>query len=353
MMLRHSLHSYLISMKHVAAALALACAVASCNGFIYEEEGDCAPKFRVKLRYDKNLKRADAFANEVNAVTLYVVDEQGRVVHRHVESGDRLKADGYEIVLDGKVAPGNYRLLAWCGDGSVDGNSSFRVEPADRLDGLSCRLYGDHEQEGASRADGGFHSSRDLHRLYHHLTDEVEFPDEEGYHYYTIPLVKDTNSIRVVLQNLSGSAINENMFDFTVTASNALMDYDNSLLPHEPVVYHAWEIRGGSAIITGNYDSPGVYSALIAELTTGRLVEGDDVRLSITNKNTGKTVFSAPLIDLALMYKRSYYADLSNQQYLDYQDEYNFTFFLDEKRDWAVADIYIEDWHVVLNDTDL
>ena len=53
------------------------------------------------------------------------------------------------------------------------------------------------------------------------------------------------------------------------------------------------------------------------------------------------------------MFKRSYYGDLTNQQYLDYQDEYNFTFFLDENKDWAVTDIYIEDWHVVLNNPDI
>lgn len=357
MMLRQSLHRTLIKARHVAAALVCACAVASCNGFIYEDEGDCAPKFRVKFRYDKNLKRADAFANEVNAVNRYVIDSQGRVVHRHTESGERLKADGYEIVLDGKVAPGNYRLLAWCGDGAVDGNHSFRVEGSERLEELSCRLIGDHalagRPVGGETTPGGFHSTRDLQRLYHHLTDPVVFPDEEGYHYYTLPLVKDTNAVRIVLQNLSGTPIDDKMFDFTITTSNGRMNYDNELLPHEPVVYHAWDIGGGSAVITGQYGSPGVYSALIADLTMGRLVEGEDVRLDITRKDTGKNVFSAPLIDLALMFKRSYYGDLTNQQYLDYQDEYNFTFFLDENKDWAVTDIYIEDWHVVLNNPDI
>ena len=65
-------------------------------------------------------------------------------------------------------------------------------------------------------------------------------------------------------------------------------------------------------------------------------------------------MFSAPLIDLALMFKRSYYGDLTNQQYLDYQDEYVMTFFLNDENRWDITQgIYINSWHVVLQFTDI
>ena len=56
--------------------LALA-TLASCDSFIYEDEGDCDPYYKVRFVYDRNLKYSDAFAAEVNEVTLYIVDTDG------------------------------------------------------------------------------------------------------------------------------------------------------------------------------------------------------------------------------------------------------------------------------------
>lgn len=43
--------------------------------------------YRVRFRYDRNLKFADAFASEVESVTLCLFDEQGRIVWRKTEPG--------------------------------------------------------------------------------------------------------------------------------------------------------------------------------------------------------------------------------------------------------------------------
>ena len=44
---------------------------------------------------------------------------------------------------------------------------------------------------------------------------------------------------------------------------------------------------------------------------------------------------------------------MSDQEYLDRQDEYNMTFFLDENNRWLATTIIINSWRVVLNPTDL
>ena len=44
----------------------------ACDGLIYDGEGDCSVSYRVKFRYDYNMKFADAFAHEVDVVTLYL-----------------------------------------------------------------------------------------------------------------------------------------------------------------------------------------------------------------------------------------------------------------------------------------
>ena len=54
-------------------------ALPGCDSVIYDGEGDCSVNYRVKFRYDMNLKFADAFASEVESVTLYLLDSDGRV----------------------------------------------------------------------------------------------------------------------------------------------------------------------------------------------------------------------------------------------------------------------------------
>lgn len=55
-------------------------AFVSCDSVIYDYEGDCSVSYRLKFRYDKNLKWADAFANEVSSVHLYAFDPSGVLV---------------------------------------------------------------------------------------------------------------------------------------------------------------------------------------------------------------------------------------------------------------------------------
>ena len=58
---------------------------------IYDEEGDCDPHYKVRFVYDRNLKYTDAFAAEVDEVTLYIVDTDGTIVWQKHEAGDELK----------------------------------------------------------------------------------------------------------------------------------------------------------------------------------------------------------------------------------------------------------------------
>ena len=52
------------------AVIACTSMLYACDSLIYDDEGDCSVNYRVKFRYDYNMKFADAFAHEVNVVTL-------------------------------------------------------------------------------------------------------------------------------------------------------------------------------------------------------------------------------------------------------------------------------------------
>ena len=326
----------------------LGMATTSCSNILDEEVEDCSVEYRVKFKYDHNMKFADAFANEVRSVTLYAFDKDGKFVYQRTEQGDMLGEEDYTMPVE--VNPGDYRFVTWAG---LEGEESFSVpvltQGVSTIDELTCRM-----NRINVRADGTAVVNEDLKPLWHGEVTEHSFTSRAAMQQVlTIPLVKNTNNVRIVLQHLSGSAVEVDKFTFTITDENGLMNYDNSLLADEPLTYYAWRKDDGVA----DMDSDGsraqtAIGVAIAELTVGRLVLENNPILTVTN-DKGEKVLSIPLIDYALLVKGHYNREMSDQEYLDRQDEYNMTFFLDENGHWASSTIIINDWQIVLNDADL
>lgn len=67
----------------------------SCGGMIFDDEGDCDVTYRLRFRYDMNMKFADAFTHEVKSVSLYAFDTEGRLVWQTTEAGEQLASEGY------------------------------------------------------------------------------------------------------------------------------------------------------------------------------------------------------------------------------------------------------------------
>lgn len=318
--------------------LAAFATLTSCDNLIYDEEGDCSVKIR--FCYDYNMKFADAFPSEVKSVNLYVLDTNGVVIAEQSESGEALTADGYAMTLD--LEPGEYNFLAWCGMQDND----FKVG-----DDLSCYLNRNHTPDGEAFID------TDIKALYHGLLSNQKFTYTDGPHTFTIPLVKDTNNVRLVLQHTSGLPVDIEKYQFSITDNNGYINSDNSLLDDEEITYYPWHVEAGEAHFDLTGESSGgpnvAFSAAIAEFTISRLMTNHKTRLTVTNRTNGETVFSIPFIDYAILIKHFYNRDMSDQEYLDRQDTYDLTFFIDEGDRWLDTYIYINSWKVVLQDSDL
>lgn len=342
--------------RRLSALGLMVVALASCNSVIYDGEGDCSVTHRVRFRYDRNMKFADAFAHEVEAVTLYAIDAEGRIAWQRTEQGEALAAEGYAMTLD-LPAGADYELLAWAGGGLTDGGESFTVpavQTGDSRELLTCTLTRQHTegQQAVVSPEGG------LKPLFHGHLPKLHLEETEGVYEHTVLLTKNTNHVRVVLQHLSGETVDKDRFTFSITDCNGRMAWDNSLLPDEQLTYPAWHVSSGSA----GLDTPGEEGAdtrsvtavgvAVAELTVARLMKGNSPRLTICN-DEGETVLSIPLIDYALLVKGYYNREMDDQEFLDRQDEYVMTFFLDENDRWFDAYIYINSWKVVLQDVEI
>ena len=338
--------------------LVLVSTLGSCT-ILDEEDEDCA--LYVRFKYDMNMLNADAFSTNVKSLTLYVFKD-GKFVFQKTEEGSLLEREGYRMRLDEIPyrEKHEYDYITWAGLADNDAFTVPLLQPGDTKETLYCRL--NREQSRAGRPISEVNMN--LQALFYGMVEGSSLSraastvanDE-----VLISLTKNTNTVRVILQHLSGEPINVDDFEYTITdAENGLMNYNNALLAeNDSIIYSAWDTRTGTATGVEDVTGEGQINVAVAELSIARLMTDKDAQLTITEKATGDIVLSVPLVDYALMVKGNYTNapqfgyEMPDQEYLDREDEYTMIFFLDEGNYWMNAFIYINSWRIVLQDTEL
>lgn len=345
------LYSIQKNVCRLLATIACGAFVASCDNILDDGYGNCEviEEYRVKFKYDYNMKYADAFPQEVRSVTLYAFGEDGRLAYQKTEEGDMLADKDYTMLLE--MEPGEYDFIAWAG---LEDQSSFAVPVltagVSTMDDLTCRM----NRIALSRSSEDADSVGYLKPLWHSKVkaDFTAASRADGptinTHTVEVPLVKNTNTIRVILQQLSEEPIDVNRFEFTIDDCNGLMAHDNSIMEDTPLVYYPYHRATGSTEAGAQGDEQ--LNMVVAELSTGRLMEGAETPLTITNKESGEVVFSIPLIKYLSVYKTLANYQMPLQEFLDREDEYVLHFFLDKDGSWIKTQIIINDWIVRYND---
>ena len=319
-------------------------ATTSCNDGlgIFNGEGDCG--VYISFKYDYNLKDANAFAKEVNSVALYVFDENDTLIEQITTTDkEALSDDEFEMVL--QLDPGKYQLLAWGGlmnEESFDLLADAEIGKT-KIQELQVKMHRDHNENGDAVVE------KDLLPLYHGSM-EIDVNDVDGTYKHTMSLMKDTNVVRIMLHEMSGQEIDADHFIFEIKDNNGLYNWDNTLLDDEEITYLPWSQETGRADVEESRAVTSI-SVALAELTIGRMSAEKSPILYIKNRETGEDIVRIPLADYALLIKGKYNQKMDNQEYLDRQDEYSMTFFLDEGV-WLDAYILINSWRVVLSNDD-
>lgn len=346
------LHAIIRNTVLAATSLMTMLTVTGCHTIF--EDSDCDASYNlVKLTYDHNMKFADAFDAEVERVSLLAFDSKtGKLVKRVDADHAQLTKDN-ELVL--QVDPGTYDLLVWGGDYSSHFDIADGEAGTSAPEDFHCYLHRDSKSE----------VTEEIPNLYHGMVTRVELPyaSPSRPHRETVNLKKNTNVVRVVLQHLSGEPVIADDFEFTITDGNGWLNHDNTLRDNTSLTYRPWFTHSGSVDINTNpEDAPtnspsipapkfdmsrSVLGASLAEFTVSRLLMENKPMLTVRNKAENKVVLSVPLNDYALLVKGFGHSNLSDQEYLDRQDEYNMTFFLDQGGRWLNTVVIINDWRII------
>ncbi len=159
-----------------------------------------------------------------------------------------------------------------------------------------------------------------------------------------IPLVKNTNTIRIALQSLDGDTdLDVNDFSYSLKANNHTYNAYNlttttdfwNYVPH----------------YTNNQSDPAGTIA-IAEMHTMRLYSEKDNRLNITAKADNSTLLDINLNTYINALKLQKYSSMPLQEYMDREDDYGIVIFLTKDKEqpesgrWVVAKISINSWMI-------
>ncbi|MDE6290754.1 MAG: FimB/Mfa2 family fimbrial subunit, partial [Muribaculaceae bacterium] len=208
-----------------AMILGTALSFSSCDR-IHEDLQPCPQGVRLRFVYDFNMEFANAFPSQVDCLTVLFYDSEGKYVttRGNIPASD-LKDENWRMTVD--LNPGSYTIIAYGGMECQESSFSFTSDPSTILrDQLQVEL----KPECLTVPD-----KRHLHDLFYgNLEVSVEQSDLE-YRDYTLYMKKDTNNLRVMLQQVDGTPIDEADFDFKVVDDNTLMGWDNEVIPTRSV----------------------------------------------------------------------------------------------------------------------
>ncbi len=329
----------IIKSAFVGTAILAVSAVAglsSCNA-VYEDLDECPRGLRLRFVYNYNMEFANAFPSQVDCLTLLVYDDTGRYVDTYTASRPELENESYRMTLN--LRDGHYHLLAY---GGMDcDKSSFHF-----LNGPSQNFtWQDLEVEMnpgyVDTSDG-----KELHPLFYGALDAQVETSDMDYRDYTVSMIRDTNNLRILLQHVDGSPVDDSLFDYTLTDDNTLMNCNNDVIPTQPVVYSPWT-RGQAS---GGLNPDGTENVLAyAEFSFARLVTENSPILRITLKEDNREVLQIPLINYLSLLKSDHYSSMSTQEYLDRENRWSMIFLLDKGNNWVKTHIVINDWIVRIN----
>lgn len=325
------------------------------------------------------MKYTDLFHSMVSTVTLYAFDESGKLAFQNTSAGDQLKDNNFSMPLN--VDSGKYHLVTWAG---LD-NKSFAIPVlslgSSTLNDLTVKT---RRVKGTTRIDsygnvGDNVVSDSLFSLWHGELSAMDVVLTRSVDtLITVPLIKNTNLVRIfICQAVSAEemkmptsrAISTKSFNIKLSDNNGFMNYDNSLLSDSLLTYLPFykndstitsattssdKTREALSQITGTSNVQ--YKAVVAKISTARLLESQNPQVSVLNAD-GKEVLPTTKL---LSYIQAQYdaADLKSKmtlkEYLDREDVFDIVLYVGADQTlFKNPVIVVNNWIIQWNNFDL
>ena len=359
----NEMKKFTLGARLLGTAIAMS-AFTSC-GLINEDLPECRQGVVLQFVYDHNMEYADAFYSQVDCLTVLVYDGSGNYVTTRTETSEALRDRDYRMTID--LPLGDYQFVAYGGMECSDASFHFVDTPAPGTLMTSNRVALDSDMLTAPLGT-------ELHPLYYGRSCAITY-DEQGlpktepavvtvkdiaaYEPVVVNMQRDTNNVRIVLQQVNGEPMSDEWFDYSITDDNTLMAWNNDVLATSTTKYNPW-VRGDISLgelPDTRADEPKDAEACFAEFSLPRLtetvyrdgkIERNNPNLKITRRSDGEAIVDIPLLNYLLATK-SEALKMGRQEFLDRNHEYALYFFLDRNLSWLYVQIRVNNWTVRIN----
>lgn len=368
--------------------LLTAMCLSSCES-LHDDMSDCRSGIRLAFNYDYHMEPgANAFTSNVDCVTVYVFDKSGNYLTHFTETSDVLRNANYRMELP--LEAGDYHLVVYggtaCEKATVKFSPNWGPSSRGHKDDILVTVPTDEKGESSALlhkieqpSPGVYAPSGGL--FYGTLNVTVTEQDyrKGNFRQVTVDLMKDTNSILVILQELNNpdkmdykdytfKIVDDN---FTLNGYNDPVHADDSRAGEEVLKYYA--PHNCENRITGYIENDGregtqatedanrLVRVACAEFSTSRLVCGnvDKARLIVNSTlekdddGNDKEIINIPLI--TYLAKTQGFGDSwikDEQEFLDRQSRWELVFFL-QRNVWLSTRVVVNSWIVRENNIDL
>lgn len=315
----------------VTAMIIALCTLSSC---IYDGREDCV--LSVHFKYIHNVKNADAFPEEVRSVDLYIFDSNKFFLRRYSTSSESFGQD-YAMHLPSLEA-GTYFFVA-LGRNRILDDTSLEFEYSDLTPGVSVM---DDLTMRLGRVENK--CDTDIAALYDGVATATL---KDGSQRVDIELKKLTNKYRIIILPYDGdSDLKASDFDFRIEADGGWLDHEGGKFCEDTLAWLPFRVASTSS------KASEVSSAVVADLSSSRLWRDEKSYLIIGDGKGGEYLrINLPWF-LSLQGIAEHRSEWSDQEYLDRQDFYSITFFIDGGL-FVKSRIIVNGWVLSLTDVSL
>ena len=301
----------------------------------------CHLPVTIELDYSYNILNTNMLDEKTDRAVLHIFNEGGLLVMHH-DIGDGIG----ELSLPA-LKPGKYHFVAHARSTDIISEwvDLYVPELTEKVSGIEeLTAY-------LKRSNNGVQDSRLNDFLIGYTVSDI---DANIGNRVQISLKSAVKRIRITLLPTTGGVLlDPNKYNFKITdnVGNGHIKYDYTQLPDEAIIYKPYYK------IVSSPDTPienEVSSAVIAEINTTRLIEQNRPYLTISDNSNNREIIRVNLTWLlSLTNMENNKGRWSLQEYLDRQDNFTITLFVDTATgSWLKSTIIINGWIVNMKGID-
>lgn len=310
-----------------------------CSSCIDDQVEDCGNiNINISFDYSHNILSANSFEQQADQVHLFVFNKaDGKLVYQ--ENSGETKPDNDFSFRIKQFKTGKYVFAAYAQEKNSDTTEagftiSELTEGVSAIDDLNYYL---NREQDTSRV-----------RLRNLLigSSEFEVRNTTETQFVKLNLRKVNRTIRVILISYKGN-IDLKARDYEVMisdrAGNGFINYDYSLLKDKAINYRPYYVADKAPDPQETIGTEIISQAAAYELSMWRILEENKPALIIRKAGNENTMLSIDLPWLVSLLRMENQAAWSLQEYLDRQDEYTISLFIDQDN-WLQTKIIINGW---------